>query len=65
MQAAFDVVLVDIIKMIDGHLQKTKPDVIEVTGGLAKSTYVMERLRARYNPQGIIVVRPNVTNTSP
>ncbi|EME47927.1 hypothetical protein DOTSEDRAFT_124252 [Dothistroma septosporum NZE10] len=58
--AALDDVIRKIIKRIDRHVSKNRPDIMMITGGFAKSGYLMDKLRQRYDQrQAITVVRPN------
>lgn len=43
--------------MLDNQTQHAKPKAIVVTGGLAKSTYIMKKIREKYEEQGIFVAR--------
>ncbi|CAK4029949.1 Hypothetical predicted protein [Lecanosticta acicola] len=60
-----DQVISRIVKTIDEVAQKAKdwPDVLEVTGGFAKSRYLFQKLQRRYQGKGVIVVRPNDGDT--
>ncbi|KAI5368161.1 Putative Heat shock protein 70 family [Septoria linicola] len=61
-QHALDQVIDKVCKELDSHIKRKKPTVIMMTGGFAKSSYLMKTLRKRYEP-GITVVRPNETDT--
>lgn len=50
--------------MADETLDDAVPDIIDVTGGFAKSDYLMYKLRGRYESRGIAIVRPNDTNSA-
>lgn len=59
MRSAFDEVVAEIFKQIDQELAKVTPQVIVITGGFSRSVYLMEKLRARYERDGMHVMRPH------
>ncbi|KXT05914.1 hypothetical protein AC578_313 [Pseudocercospora eumusae] len=61
---ALNQVIAKITKRLDRHIDTRKPRVIEITGGFAKSSYLMTKLRNKYESAGIDVVRPNITDVS-
>lgn len=61
-QSALDSVIERIFKAIDKHTAKKTPDIIQVTGGFAKSGYLMDKMRKRYGERKIDVVRPYVAD---
>lgn len=58
-ESAMNTVIDKIKKQIDSFVKKRTPTVIEVTGGFARSRYLMDTLRTSYGPLGIIVMRPS------
>ncbi|EME85609.1 uncharacterized protein MYCFIDRAFT_171507 [Pseudocercospora fijiensis CIRAD86] len=62
--SALDQVIAKVTKRLDRHIDTRKPRVIEITGGFAKNSHLMMKLRNKYEPAGIDVVRPNITDIS-
>ncbi|KAK5127447.1 hypothetical protein LTR85_006786 [Meristemomyces frigidus] len=59
MQESFDLVVAEIIHEMDAELANVTPRVIYITGGFTRNTYLMQKLRGRYDGGGIDVNLPS------
>lgn len=61
-QEALDTVILQITSEIDSQIDMVKPSKVEmmaVVGGFSKSSYLLQKLRSRYQPMGIIIYCPS------
>lgn len=58
-EAAMDIVISQVIKNLDGYVNRKMANVIVATGGGSRCSYLMDALIRHFKPQGIPVICPN------